>query len=95
MVTEAGELWACGWGAQGRLGLNDRQERLVPTRVDPQDFAHTPISAVAAGDFHSAAVTAGGAAAAGRRARGAVGSPWRGTVKDMCYEIRRAEASVD
>ena len=60
-VTEAGELWAWGQGAQGRLGLNDGQDRLVPTRVDPQHFAHAPISAVAAGSNHSAAVTAGGA----------------------------------
>ena len=60
-VTEAGELWAWGQGAQGRLGLNDGQDRLVPTRVDPQHFAHAPISAVAAGYYHSAAVTAGGA----------------------------------
>ena len=60
-VTEAGELWVWGEGAQGRLGLNDGQRRLVPTRVDPQHFAHAPISAVAAGDYHSAAVTAGGA----------------------------------
>jgi alpha-tubulin suppressor-like RCC1 family protein len=49
-VTEAGELWAWGLGAQGRLGLNDCRARLVPTRVDPQHFAHAPISAVAAGD---------------------------------------------
>ena len=60
-VTEAGELWTWGRGAQGRLGLNDGQDRLVPTRVDPQHFAHAPISAVAAGESHSAAVTAGGA----------------------------------
>ena len=60
-VTEAGELWAWGQGAQGRLGLNDVQRRLVPTRVDPQHFAHAPISAVAAGESHSAAVTADGA----------------------------------
>jgi len=60
-VKEAGELWAWGQGAQGRLGLNDGQDRLVPTRVDPQHFAHAPISAVAAGFDHSAAVTAGGA----------------------------------
>ena len=60
-VTEAGELWAWGLGAQGRLGPNDGQDRLVPTRVDPQHFAHAPISAVAAGESHSAAVTAGGA----------------------------------
>ena len=49
VVTEAGELWACGQGAQGRLGLNDGQDRLVPTRVEPQHFAHAPISAIAAG----------------------------------------------
>jgi alpha-tubulin suppressor-like RCC1 family protein len=61
VVTEAGELWACGQGAQGQLGLNDEQDRLVPTRVDPQHFAHAPISAIAAGASHSAAVTAGGA----------------------------------
>ena len=60
VVTEAGELWACGKGAQGRLGLNDEQGRLVPTRVDPQHFAQAPTSAFAAGNSHSAAVTAGG-----------------------------------
>jgi len=49
-VTEAGELWAWGRGAH-----------MVPTRVDPQHFAYAPISAVAAGFQHSAAVTAGGA----------------------------------
>ena len=61
VLTEAGELWACDRGAQGRLGLNDGQDRLVPTRVDPQHFAHALISAVAAGSFHSAAVTERGA----------------------------------
>ncbi len=60
-MTEAGELWAWGLGDDGRLGLNDGQDRLVPTRVDLQHFAHAPISAVAAGYYHSAAVTAGGA----------------------------------
>jgi hypothetical protein len=60
-VTEAGELWVWGQGVQGQLGLNDGQDRLVPTRVDPQHFAHAPISTVAAGFDHSAAVTAGGA----------------------------------
>ena len=69
MVTEAGELWACGNGAQGRLGLNDGQDRLVPTRLDPLHLAHAPISAVAAGDYHSAAVTAGGASTTGAKVR--------------------------
>ena len=48
-LTEAGELWAWGQGDEGRLGLNDGQDRLVPTLVDPQHFAHAPISTVAAG----------------------------------------------
>jgi hypothetical protein len=60
VVTEAGELWACGRAEQGRLGLNGEQDRHVPTRVDPQHFAHAPISTVAAGESHSAAVTASG-----------------------------------
>ncbi len=47
------ELWAWGRGAQGRLGLNDGQDRLVPMRVDPQHFAHAPISAVAPGESPS------------------------------------------
>ena len=63
-MTEAGELWACGQGAQGRQGLNDEQGRLEPTLVDPQHFAHAPIPVVAAGNSHSAAVTAGGRAKA-------------------------------
>ena len=46
-VTEAGELLVWGRGAQGRLGLDDEQDRLVPTRVDPHHFAHAPASAPA------------------------------------------------
>ena len=59
VVTEASELWACDQGVQGRLGLNNEQDRLVPKRMDPQNFAHVlaPISALAAGRNHSAAVT--------------------------------------
>jgi hypothetical protein len=46
----------------------------VPTRVDPQHFAHAPISAVAAGEHHSATVTAGGALYTwGRGEQGALG----------------------
>ena len=61
VVTEAGELWACGRGSHGRLGLNDRGDSLVPRRVDPQHFGNDPVSAVAAGELHSADVTKRGA----------------------------------
>lgn len=60
VLTEAGELWAAGRGARGRLGLADEDDRLVPARVDPRHFAHAPLCAVAAGECHSAAVTEGG-----------------------------------
>ena len=34
VATEEGVVWAFGQGAHGRLGLNDEDDRLVPTRVD-------------------------------------------------------------
>jgi hypothetical protein len=94
-VTEAGEVWVWGRRAQGRLGLNDEQDRLVPTRVDPQQFAHAPISAVAAGDYHSAAVKAGGAL---HLAKAQVKSDFRGSgglghlsrVKQPVYKVGMA-----
>jgi hypothetical protein len=60
-VDDKGRLWACGDGSYGQLGLGDTAHRLVPTRVNPQHFARAPISVVAAGNFHSAVVTTGGA----------------------------------
>ena len=58
VASVAGRVWNFGWGMFGILGHNE-QDRLVPTRVDPHHFAHASISAVAAGECHSAAVTAG------------------------------------
>jgi len=51
----------------GQLGLNDEDSRLVPTRVDSQRFAGAQVATVAAGAYHSAAVTEGGALAKGGR----------------------------
>ncbi len=88
VVTEAGELWACGQGAQGRLGLNDEQDRHVPTRVDPQHFAHAPISAVAAGDSHSAVVTAGGSLYSwGRVVEGEAGGAQQGAMSGSVVDF--------
>lgn len=61
VVTEDGVVWAFGKGENGRLGLNDEVDRLVPARVDPQRFAGAQIATVAAGWEHSAALTEGGA----------------------------------
>ena len=60
-VTKAGELWACGEGVYGQLGLSDRVDRHVPTRVDPQHFAGSRIIAVSGGDTHTAALAEDGA----------------------------------
>ena len=59
-VTTNGVVWAWGEGRFGRLGLNDEQDRLTPTCVDPECFAGR-VATVAAGAWHSAAVTEGGA----------------------------------
>jgi len=61
VLTEDGVVWTFGEGEFGRLGLDDEDGRLVPTRVDPQRLAGAQVSTVAAGLGHSAAVTEGGA----------------------------------
>ena len=61
LVTEEGVVWAFGRGEHGRAGLNDEDDRLVPTCVDPQSFGGAQVTTVAGGYYHSAAVTEGGA----------------------------------
>jgi len=60
-VTQEGRLWACGNGRKGQLGLNDRNERRVPTRVEKQNFGGARIIAVDGGKNHTAALTEEGA----------------------------------
>jgi alpha-tubulin suppressor-like RCC1 family protein len=54
-------VWAFGQGEHGRLGLNNEDNRLVPTRVDPKRFSVVKIATVTGGYWHSAVVTEGGA----------------------------------
>jgi len=61
VVTEAGAVWACGQGNPAELGLNDTLPRFVPTRIDQKRFAHARVVTLAAGVYHSAAVTHNGA----------------------------------
>jgi len=56
-VTKAGTLWLWGRGGDGMLGLNDTNDRLVPTQVEAQHFGNAKIVSVAAGATQSAAVT--------------------------------------
>jgi len=58
-VTKDGALWTVGMGEQGALGHNDRNTRLVPTRVEAQHFGNANVVSTAGAYFHSAAVEAG------------------------------------
>jgi len=57
VVTKDGALWTFGSGYDGALGHNDRNNRLVPTRIEAQHFGNANIVSVAGGVSHSAAVT--------------------------------------
>ena len=61
VVTQDGGLWACGWGRNGQLGLNDREARHVFERVEAGAFGGARVVAAAAGSSHSATVTEDGA----------------------------------
>jgi len=56
-VTKDGTLWTFGSGDDGALGHNDRNNRLVQTRIEAQHFCNAKIVSVASGISHSAAVT--------------------------------------
>jgi alpha-tubulin suppressor-like RCC1 family protein len=68
-VMEEGVVWAFGGGEHGRLGLNDEDDRLVPRRVGPQSFGGAQVATVAAGAYHWAAVSEGGALFPGARVK--------------------------
>ena len=60
-VTKDGALWTFGKGANGALGHNDNNNRLMPTRIQAQHFDNANIVSVAGGYSQSAAVTEEGA----------------------------------
>jgi alpha-tubulin suppressor-like RCC1 family protein len=57
LVTEEGVVWAFGRGMCCLLGLNNNQDRLVPTCLDPQRFGGAQFAAVTDWFSHSAAMT--------------------------------------
>jgi alpha-tubulin suppressor-like RCC1 family protein len=52
LCTEDGEVYAFGWGRYGNLGLGDREDRHVPTKVEGIDS----VVGVGAGWRHSLAI---------------------------------------
>ena len=61
-VTEKGDLWAFGTGNNGVLGLGTDVDQLLPACVGGADdvFDGEAVVMVAAGDRHTACVTAKG-----------------------------------
>lgn len=61
IVTDAGELFMCGDGEYGRLGLGDEEDRTTPTLVPKENFGGDAVLMVACGMFHTVVVTMRGA----------------------------------
>ena len=53
VMSAEGRVWSFGWGAFGRLGHNDEQDRLVPTLLAAEVFQASKIVTVAAGGDHT------------------------------------------
>ncbi|MBE36334.1 MAG: hypothetical protein CMI16_12400 [Opitutaceae bacterium] len=60
IVTEAGDLFMCGAGENGRLGLGDKDNRTTPTLVARAEFDGEAVLMVACGERHTAVLTEGG-----------------------------------
>jgi len=58
-LTADAAVWSWGFGGRGRLGHGDRQNQLLPKKVEA--YAAQRVVAVSAGDAHSLALTADGA----------------------------------
>jgi alpha-tubulin suppressor-like RCC1 family protein len=61
VVSAEGHVWTFGCGDFGCLGLNDEQDRLVPTLLAAEVFEGSKIVTVAAGGYHNMAVGESGA----------------------------------
>ena len=84
VLTEDGVVWTFGEGEYGRLGLNYEDDRLVPTRLDPQRFAGAQVSTVAAGLFRSISYWISGACRIGSRKKSSFNALVK-TLGDVAY----------
>ncbi|CAM9517632.1 unnamed protein product, partial [Heterosigma akashiwo] len=56
IICEGGGLLACGAGYEGRLGLGNQDDALVPRRVSSGALDHDNVVLAAAGEMHSVAL---------------------------------------
>jgi len=57
VLTAAGLVWNCGEGGQGELGHGDRLSKSALTLVDPAHFDNKKITMIAAGYYHTLALS--------------------------------------
>ena len=62
-LTNAGAVWSWGWNNYGQLGINSTTESEVPVQVEDSTGTTflTGVTAIAAGEWHSLALTSTGA----------------------------------
>lgn len=73
-ITDAGDLYGWGTNSNGQLGLGDRDERLVPVKIEALD--DETVVAVSSGTSHTLVLTADGQVYAfGSNTDGQLGSP--------------------
>ena len=60
VLSEAGHVFTWGKGSDGQLGHGDREDQWAPRQVEAGRFGGDKVVFVAAGGFHTVAVTAGG-----------------------------------
>lgn len=56
-VSRTGNVYSCGDGYKGKLGLGDQENRKLPTMIPEVNFNGEKITHVASGGIHSAAVS--------------------------------------
>ena len=59
-LSDEGHVFTWGDSENGQLGHSDRERHCVPRQVEPEHFGGEKVVFVAAGEFHTVAVTAGG-----------------------------------
>jgi len=60
IVTKSGQLWACGHGINGVLGLGNEDDHMLPVMVAESEFNREKIISVATSRYNAAAVTQSG-----------------------------------
>ena len=60
ILTEDGEVYAFGYNGKGQLGLNNKTDRLVPTKIDSTHYGNKKIAQIFAGSLHSFVLTEDG-----------------------------------